>query len=113
MPPPLTRDATRHPHDDIGDRLWSYAHQGDQQDVARPITFSVELPTVTTMARFIDDLDELFPERAPDHVHVQTLDVTVSLLPTHGQITEVLQELSELAEDHGASLMGWDYIPVT
>jgi hypothetical protein len=74
----------------------------------RPVTFTIDLPTVTAAAELIVDLDEELPERLPDVIVEQTLDVTVEIVPTEEALDELVALLEHLADAHDGAFMGWD-----
>lgn len=106
------RDREAWPDDPIGDRLWRSACEGDLLTVEREVTFTIDFPTVTSCATFVAELDDLLPERVPDRAVEQTLDITVLVIPTHAELSDLDAMLSELAEDHLAEFMGFDFVPV-
>jgi hypothetical protein len=107
MDPTDARDPARFPDDAIGDQLWDLACSGVALSEVRGVTFTIDFPTITSVAVFLADLDEVFADRMQDRIAGQTLDVTLVLALDHATLGAAEAELEDLAEANEAEMMGW------
>jgi hypothetical protein len=102
-----TRDTTLFPNDPIGDQLWDLACAGAPVSEAREITFVIDFPTITSVAVFMEDLEDVFSDRLQDRIAGQTLSVTLMLVPDHATVSAAVAELEHLAAAHDAEMLSW------
>jgi len=107
MDPSDARDMTRFPDDSIGDQLWELASSGVLLSEPRGVTFTIDFPTITSVAVFLADLDETFSDRLQDRIAGQALEVTLMLVLDHATLCAAEAELDHLAEANDAEMMGW------
>jgi hypothetical protein len=77
----------------------------------REVTFTIDFPTVTSVASFLAELDEDFPERTGARASEQTLEVTFVLAPSREVVEAMEQLLAESASAFGGEMLGWELAP--